>query len=152
MEINGLPLHALVVHAAVVFGPVAALAGILYAVVPRWRDRLRWPLVALAAVALVSIWVAYLSGESLEEANPTFYTDPARAELLDTHESRANLLRFSITGFAVLAFVAAWLHTRSGTTRIALGVLVAGTAVLSLVYTVLTGEAGAQMKWAGYQS
>ena len=28
MEINGLPVHALVVHAAVVFGPLAALAGV----------------------------------------------------------------------------------------------------------------------------
>ena len=27
MEINGLPLHPLVVHAAVVFGPLAAVAG-----------------------------------------------------------------------------------------------------------------------------
>ena len=45
MEINGLPLHALIIHAAVIFGPLSALAGVLYAVVPRWRDRLRWPMV-----------------------------------------------------------------------------------------------------------
>ena len=32
MEINGLPLHPLVVHAAVVFGPLAALAALAYAV------------------------------------------------------------------------------------------------------------------------
>ena len=51
MEINGLPLHPLVVHAAVIFGPLAALAALVYAVVPRWRDRLRWPMVALALVA-----------------------------------------------------------------------------------------------------
>lgn len=152
MSVNGLPLHALVVHAAVVFGPLAAIAGLLYVAVPRWRDWLRWPLVGVAAIALVSIWVAYLSGESVEEANESFYTDPARRELLDTHESRAGLLRISVTVFALVSFAAAWFHTRSGTTRIALGVLVGVAGVATLVYTVLTGDAGAELKWAGYQS
>ncbi|WP_139980795.1 DUF2231 domain-containing protein [Nocardioides litoris] len=152
MSINGLPLHALVVHAAVVFGPLAGLAAVLYAAVPRWRDWLRWPLVGVAAIALVSIWVAYFSGESVEEANPTFYTDPARAALLETHEERAGVLRISVTVLALVSFGAAWLHTRTGATRIALGVGVAALGVLTLVYTVLTGDAGAELKWAGYQS
>ena len=151
MSINGLPLHALVVHAAVVFGPLTALAGVAYAV-PKWRDWVRWPLVGAAVVALVSIWVAYFSGESLEEANPTFYQDPARAALLETHESRAGILRISVTVLALATFAAAWLHTRSGATRIALGVAVGALGVLTLVYTVLTGEAGAELKWDGYQS
>ena len=47
MEINGLPLHPLVVHAAVIFGPLAAVAALAF-LVPRWRDRLRWPMVVLA--------------------------------------------------------------------------------------------------------
>ncbi|WP_340540724.1 DUF2231 domain-containing protein [Nocardioides sp. GXZ039] len=152
MEINGLPLHAFVVHAAVVFAPLAALAGLLYALVPRWRDWLRWPLAGLAAVALVAIWVSYLSGEEVEEANPTFYTDPTRHEMLETHQSRAGILRLSVTGFAVVAFVAAWFHTRSGPTRVVLSVLLVATAALTFVYTILTGDAGAQLKWAGYQS
>ena len=41
MEINGLPLHVLVVHAAVVFGPLAALSAIGYVALPSQRDRLR---------------------------------------------------------------------------------------------------------------
>ena len=35
MEINGLPLHPLAVHAAVVFGPLAALLALAYAVLLR---------------------------------------------------------------------------------------------------------------------
>ena len=31
------PLHPLVVHGAVVFGPLAAVAALVYALVPRWR-------------------------------------------------------------------------------------------------------------------
>ncbi len=34
MEFNGLPLHPLIVHVVVVFAPLCALAGLLYALVP----------------------------------------------------------------------------------------------------------------------
>ncbi|WP_205471047.1 DUF2231 domain-containing protein [Nocardioides sp. SYSU D00038] len=146
MEINGLPLHALVVHAAVVFGPLAGLTGLAHALVPRWRDRLRWPLVVAVLVATVAIWVAYLSGEQLEEANQ--YGGPL-AELLETHEDRAGVLRLSTTGFAVVAVASAWLHGRTGAVRVVLSVLVAAGAALTLVYAVLTGDAGAQIAWYG---
>ena len=148
MEINGLPLHALVIHAAVVLGPLAALTGLLYALVPRWRDLLRWPLVATAAVALVAIWVSYLSGEELAEANT--YGGPLEA-LVETHEERAGILRLSMTVFAVLSFVAAWWHTRTGAVRAVMSGLVAVSAVVTMVYVVLTGDAGAQIAWYGVE-
>lgn len=148
MEINGLPVHALVVHVAVVFGPLAALAGLLYALVPRWRDRLRWPLVGTAAVAVGAIWVAYLSGEELTEANT--YGGPL-AELVEEHEELAETLRISMTVFAVLSFLAAWWHTRTGAVRTVLSGLVAVSAVVTLVYVVLTGDAGAQVAWYGVE-
>lgn len=145
MEINGVPLHPLVVHAAVVFTPLAALAALAYAV-PAWRDKVRWPLVALAAVSLVSIWVAYLSGEDLESERFGAVTGTL-AERIEDHEHWAERLRIGVTLFAVLAFVTAWLHTRTGVVRIALAALtvVAGLVTLFLVYK--TGDAGAQAVW-----
>lgn len=145
MEINGLPLHALVVHAAVVFGPLAALAGGLYAI-PRWRDKVRWPLVVSAGIAVVTIWVAFLSGEQLQEANQ--YGGELGA-LLDRHAERAETLRLVVSGFALVSFVAAWLHARTGGLRTLLAVLVAGFAVATAVWTVLVGDAGAQLAWFG---
>ena len=145
MEINGLPLHALVVHAAVVFGPLSALAGLLYAV-PRWRDKVRWPLVVAVLVAVGAIWVAYLSGEDLEEANQ--YGGPL-AELLETHEERAETLRLLMSGYAAAALLAAWQHARTGPLRVLLAGLVVVLAVLTGVWTVLTGDAGAQIAWYG---
>ncbi|WP_134742038.1 DUF2231 domain-containing protein [Nocardioides sp. 503] len=148
MEFNGLPLHALVVHAAVIFGPLSALAGVLYALVPRWRDRLRWPLVATVAIAFVAIWVAYFSGEDLEEANT--YGGPLAA-LVETHEERAGVLRISVTAFALLSFLAAWWHTRTGPVRLVMSGLVAVSGVVTLVYVYLTGDAGAQIAWYGIE-
>lgn len=148
MEINGLPLHALVTHAAVVFGPLAALAGLLYAVVPAWRDRLRWPLVVVVAVAVGSIWTAYLSGQEVKESNEF---GGEIAELLETHEDRAKILRWVASGFALVSFAAAWWHTRPGPMRVVFTLLVAVGAVGTGVYVVLTGDAGAQIAWFGVE-
>ncbi len=69
--------------------------------------------------------------------------------LLETHEARAGILRFSASGFAVVAVVAAWLHTRTGAVRMTLAGLTAVAAVVTGVYVALTGDAGAQIAWYG---
>lgn len=145
MEINGVPLHPLVVHSAVVFTPLAVLAALLYAV-PSWRDRLRWPLVVLAAISFVSIWVAFFSGEDLRDERFAAVTGPL-AERIEDHEEWAEKLRIGVTVFAVLAFVAAWFHTRTGAVRTALAALTVLAALATGVLVFLTGDAGAQATW-----
>jgi predicted membrane protein DUF2231 len=146
MEINGLPLHPLVVHAAVIFGPLAALAALAYALVPRWRDRLRWPMLVLVLIATASIWAAFLTGENFRDSQ-SFYNEGALGDKIDKHEELAEKLRIMTSGFAVVAIVAAWLHGRTGPTRAVLSVLLALAAVGTLVLTVLTGDAGARAVW-----
>ena len=51
MEINGLPLHPLVVHAAVIFGPLGCLTALAYVGLPQHRDRLRWVALAMVLIA-----------------------------------------------------------------------------------------------------
>lgn len=65
--IGGLPVHALVVHAVVVLGPLAAVMLVAYTLKSSWRRGLRWPTLALAAISAASAAVATSSGESLEE-------------------------------------------------------------------------------------
>jgi len=144
MEINGLPLHPLVVHAAVVFGPLAALAALAYAV-PRWRDRMRWPMLVLALVATGSILAAYFSGDSFLESREALRQLPA----VQTHEERAEMLLKVILAFGVIAVVTAWLHDRRGAVRGLLTGLLVVSAVGVFVYTVLTGDAGARAVWGG---
>ena len=90
MEISGLPLHPLVVHAAVVFAPLAALNALLYAAVPRWRWLLRWPLVVLTLVAVGSALVAAASGESLLESREGLESLVAQGYLLAVATGKAR--------------------------------------------------------------
>jgi uncharacterized membrane protein len=143
MEINGLPLHPLVVHAAVVFGPLAALAAFAYVLLPRWRARLRWPMVVLAVVATGAIVVAYLTGENFLEHKAELESEPQVQE----HEERAEQLLWVSIGFGVVALVAGWLSTRTGALRVVLDVLLVVAAVLLIGSVLLTGEAGARAVW-----
>ena len=117
-EVNGLPLHALVVHAAVVFGPVSALVALAYAVLPGWRDRLRWVTVGLVVIAFATIWAAYLSGENFLENGRQFANLRGEAkDRIERHEELADTLRWLTTGFVVVTVLAIWQHARAGAVR-----------------------------------
>lgn len=147
MEINGIPLHPLVVHGAVVLGPVAGVVAIVYAVLPSWRDRLRWPMVVLALLATAFIWAAFLTGENLRDDRFKGVTGELAGRIED-HEELAETLRIVTSVFGVIAIAAAALHRRTGMVRIATGVLLVASAAATLVYVVLTGDAGARAVWS----
>lgn len=143
MEISGLPLHPLVVHAAVVFGPIGALTALAYAVLPRFRDRLRMPMLALALLATGSVVAAYLTGRNFLESRPEL----GREAMVDTHQARARLLLWLTLGFGLVAASAGWMHARAGVARVAIRVLLGLSAAAVLVLVVLTGDAGARAVW-----
>ena len=143
MEISGLPLHPLVVHAAVVFGPIGALTALAYAVLPRFRDRLRMPMLALALLATGSVVAAYLTGRNFLASRPEL----GREAMVDTHEARARLLLWLTLGFGLVAASAGWMHARAGVARVAVRVLLGLSAGAVLVLVVLTGDAGARAVW-----
>ena len=142
MEINGLPLHPLAVHAAVVFGPLAALAALAY-LVPRWRDRMRWPMVVLAVIATGALVVAYYSGGSFLESKPELKASPR----VQAHQDLGKQMLWVSLAFGLVAIVSGWLHSRTGALRIVLDVLLAVSAVALLVWVLRTGESGARAVW-----
>lgn len=146
-EINGVPLHPLVVHAAVVFGPLAAVSALLYVGWPKRRDQLRWVTLVLVLIGTGAIWAAYLTGNNFFSSSRFDHFSGAALDRIHTHQNYARTLRWITTGFAVVTILATWLHDRTGPTRIVLGVLVAIGAVLTLVWTILTGDAGARAVW-----
>ena len=143
MEINGLPLHPLVIHAAVVFTPLAALAALLYVVVPRWRDRLRWPMLVLAVVAGGAVVAAYLTGTNFLDSKPEL----KQLEQVQTHQDRAWITLWVTLGFTAVALAAGSLHESRGALRVGVQVLLAIGAVATLVSVVLTGDAGSRAVW-----
>ena len=147
-EINGLPLHPLIVHAAVIFGPLAALSALAYVGLPKHRDKLRWITLVLVVIGFLSIWAAYLSGENFLENGAQFKKLGGEAkEKIEHHEELAGMLRWMTTGFAAVTLLAVWQHRRQGAARYLLGGLVVVGAVLTLVWAVRTGDAGAQAVW-----
>ncbi len=82
--IGGLPLHPLIVHATVVIVPLAALAVLLYAFVPRFRA---WSGILTPATALAAMVLAPLStstGEGLEHMVEETALVETHAELGET--------------------------------------------------------------------
>jgi hypothetical protein len=63
--INGLPVHALVLHAAVVLMPLMALVTIAFTIRPRWRPGLPWAVLGNLA-ALGAVYVSAESGGELQ--------------------------------------------------------------------------------------
>jgi uncharacterized membrane protein YebE (DUF533 family) len=146
-EFAGLPLHILVIHAAVVFGPLAALGALAYVAVPRYRDLLRWPALVVVLIATGAIWTAYYTGNNFFASDRFANVSGELQDNIETHKGYASTLRWIASGFAIATVAATYLHTRTGATRMALGALVAVGAVATLVWVVLTGDAGSRSVW-----
>lgn len=147
-EISGLPVHPLVVHAAVVFIPLLAVAGVVYALVPKVRSRIGWAVVLLAIGAPIAAFVAKQSGEELLAARYPDQVPP----LVDDHQGYAGLtLWFSLgLGAAALLLVLAT-SSRARRAPSWLGwVLSAAVIVLAGFtgyYVFKTGDTGASSVW-----
>ena len=155
MEIAGLPLHPLVVHAAVMLIPLTALLTIGLAVLPRWRWLLRWPTAGASVVCIVLAYVATTSGRSLESSRPEL------AQLVREHSARGDLLAKLTIVLAVVVIAAAFLLpgpsplvsgrgervSRGSVVDKVLPALLVLAAVMVLVQVVLTGDSGARAVW-----
>jgi hypothetical protein len=144
-----LPLHVLVIHLTVVLLPVAALTGIVFALVPRWRRLLRWPALVLGLGTVVCAFVAKQSGQAFVNAVPTL------AKAVELHQKRGNLLFWYCLIFAVVAVAAFLLLREKGgrATNRPLELLtqaaVVVIGVLVIWQTIRTGDAGARAVWEG---
>lgn len=164
-EINGLPLHVLLVHAVVVLVPLTAFVLVLCSFWPAARARLVWPLLALAVVSLALIPVTTRAGQWLMRR---VEVTPLVAKHIDLGDS---LLPW-VSGLLVLSALVAALHFwrpqallpwwhRSATeaddapararvdtvTRFVLPVVVLLVAIGAVVQVVRVGESGSKAVW-----
>jgi hypothetical protein len=146
--LSGLPAHPLVVHAAVVLLPLAALGLVAVAAVPRWRRTYAPLVLALSIAALGAVWLATETGESLQER----VTETA---LVERHAELAEqVLPWAIAVLVVAGAVILVDRLRSERWRVPRPVTTVGLVVLAMVAgtgatwkVIEVGHSGAKATW-----
>lgn len=149
-ELFDLPAHPLIVHAAVVLLPLAAVVTLVVAAVPSLRRCYAIVGLALAIAAAIFVGLAQGSGEELEER-------VEETALVEEHASQGeDVLPWAIGLVVVSGAVVAldplesryeWLSSRAS--NIALVVL-AVVASIGATWTVVeVGHSGAEATWSG---
>ena len=152
-QINGMPVHALVIHAAVVFVPLLALAAIVYAVAPRLRTKVGWAAVLLALAAPVATFVAMESGEKLRDRMVAQGMTGPPLEAIDDHMGYGTLTFYFTLGLGVLTLLTVFLTLRRearplpAAANLVLAVIMVALAAVSGYYVYKTGDSGAQAVW-----
>jgi hypothetical protein len=148
--INGLPAHALLVHAVVVLVPLTALLEILCALWGAARQRLVWLVLALAAVTMVLTPLTAAAGSWLYDQNKVHQA------ITDVHAERGEWMKYFAIGLLVVAIVQAaqhWRESRSEEPKrgvaVAIAVLAVVVGVSSIVVVVWVGDSGAHAVWGG---
>jgi hypothetical protein len=148
-EINGLPMHVLVVHGAVVLVPLTALMGVLF-VMPRTHRWAQIPFVLLAVGSVPLVWVAKESGEAFKEYWIGQGIQGVWIDVIETHQERADLLFYLVIAFAVIAVVAFFVARAPNTSKAlyqAMCVLVILGAIAVTVQVVRVGDSGSRAAW-----
>ena len=156
-KIGDLPLHPLVVHAAVIGVPLAALLALLFAF-PKTREWARWPLAITVIGATAVTFVARESGLALEAALGIKPGNPV-GDLILQHSQLANQLFYIMIGLAVVSLLNVFLVSRRTSdgaegaakqpaiVRVVLPVLLVAAAVVALVWVIRVGDLGARAVW-----
>ncbi|MCS3779705.1 DUF2231 domain-containing protein [Tsukamurella ocularis] len=157
-EIAGIPSHPLLVHAAVVLLPLAALALIVAAWWPAARARLGVGLPVFAVVAAMACYLAKESGEKLEQ-RPSM---EGMREQIAGHSAQGTatflwslallvvaVLVWAGSSPAVAARVSAATVLSGRVGSVALGVLSTVATVACLWGVIAAGHSGATMVWSG---
>lgn len=154
MEVNGLPLHVLLVHFVVVLVPLAAIAAVLVPVWPAARRRLGIVVPLLALFDLILLPIVMLAGQWFQARVPS-------TPLILQHAALGMTLWpwvLALFVFSVLQWGWFFYLDRPGSPRrpsatvrrvviVALTVIAVALAVATIVDVVLIGEAGARAIW-----
>lgn len=152
-SVFGLPGHPLLVHAAVVLVPLAAIAHVATGWRASWRRALALPVALLGIGGAAFAWAAKASGEPLEDAVKRAAQAAGQRVRFGDHPEQGDaaffwalLLGLGVAAFAVLAYV----ERRRALPRWAPLAAWAGVAVVAVVATAtmtIAGHSGAQLVW-----
>ena len=148
--IGGIPLHPLVVHAAVVLIPLCAIGVLLIAFVPRWRERYGGLVALFALGALVGTLLAKFSGENFQKDLGV------SSDKVTTHADLGEKMLYFVIPLFLVAVALWWVGRRerehqpygAGITM-TLGVISVIVALAAGVWVVRVGHSGADAAWGG---
>lgn len=153
-SIFGLPAHPLIVHAAVVLVPLAAVGTVVIALWPAARSRVGWIVATLGVVGFIAAFLAKESGESLLESTPVTQLVKDHAEM----GSWGVIGAFLVGGSActIMLFDAVVRHRASRgepelsvtrPLRTLIGVFAVVLSVFGTVLVIDVGHSGAKATW-----
>ena len=149
LEVFNLPAHPLLVHIPVVAIPVFSIIAIVMVVRSKFRSRYAISAIILGVITTISTFLAASSGTALANEFPFL------EEEIGTHRQLGETLRLFVLGLtvSVIGIVAAGRRADvNSKDPLSLLVGVAGIAfaVLSLIWVIRTGHAGASRNWNGF--
>jgi uncharacterized membrane protein len=154
-QVNGLPVHVLVLHAAVVFVPLLALGAIVYALVARWRPKIGWAVGLLSVIAPLCTLVAKLSGEKLYDRLVAQGLKGNGLILLNDHMGYGTRTFWFSLALGVVTLIMVVLTWREPSklpmiAQIGFGVVMVVLAGITSYYIYKTGDSGAHAVWGQY--
>ena len=155
-------------HVPVILIPMAAIGGLVIAIVPRWYHNSAGPWVALAAVlALGALDLTMNAGSSLRTDLHLNNPAPGVADIVNRHAAAAGQLRVIFIAFTALLLITLAVHAtdrascgvqvgdrifariRSASLApVVLRVITGVLALLCLYWVYHVGDLGAQAVWA----
>jgi hypothetical protein len=142
-SVAGLPLHPLVIHASIVLIPLVAIGALVMSYLPSFSRRYGKMILVLAVVAQISLFLAKVTGEALEE-------------ILDkdmgNHADLGEIAPFVTVPMVALIYLR-WRLDRSGATvgsawvrrLTSIALIVASLASIAVI--ALVGHSGAESVW-----
>lgn len=149
-SVGGLPLHPLIVHAAVILVPLAAVGIVIVPWRAAWRRAYSLPLAAIALAGFIASYIAKESGERLERA-----AREAGRQLGEHPEmgTTATVVAFLLAGAAVALF----LYDRFGDRfqlplskarqKLAITAVCVVVAAAAMFTMIQAGHSGADIVW-----
>lgn len=157
-QIGNMPLHPLVLHAAVVGIPLAVLLAFLFAF-PRTRAWARWAFGLTVLGATAATFVTKESGEAFQRMN-NITPGNAAGDLIQRHGQLADQLFIIMIIFAVIGVANVFLVSRGGSSAtgtrpaggqrllgVILPALLVVIAVIAMIWVVRVGDLGSRAVW-----
>lgn len=150
MTIFGLPLHVLVVHAAVVFVPLAAVGILVTGWREDWRKSYTFPLLLIAVAGAIAAVIAASSGEDLEESireaanqRVRFGDHPQEG---DTARNFTLLFAFAVAAIWAIQQWGSWFQMKPWSQTVAY-VAASTFGIIALAIIVIAGHSCAALVW-----